>query len=405
MARIHTGQAIGKVSRLLADRLNSLTTLPVLIGRPSEASGGGARQLNLFLYEADFDASLRNVTLDTGQPPPLWLVLKYLLTAFDEGGHSNTADAHEVLGEGLRTLHALNYLKLPVPPPPTDIPQALDVNPEPLKITFDEGSADLTARLMQGTDEHYRFSVGFQVRPVLIVPPEPTSYNLLVGVDYTATPPELVGEAGVQIPVLPSLGPVIERVEPTTFEVEDTPENQKLVIYGNDLHLAGLSVELGGVQLPVTAQRPDRLECEVSGPIEGGEVLSPGQHGLAVVQTTATGRRRSSNLIVGTLRPTLRGATPSGLALSGTGHMTGTLTLEGLLLGTNADDALVALYRDGEVVCLLEMVDTDPPTMPPQTQRIATLADADGVPPGTYLVILRVGGAQAKQSPSLTLTP
>ena len=53
------------------------------------ANGGGVPaggRLNLFLYETSFDPTLRNVPLEDGRPAPLWLVLKYLLTAFRTGG-------------------------------------------------------------------------------------------------------------------------------------------------------------------------------------------------------------------------------------------------------------------------------------------------------------------------------
>ena len=68
--------------------------------------------LNLFLYETAFDATLRNLSLRDGEPPPLWLVLKFLLTAFDRDERSDSAAAHELLGSGMSALHELNFLHL-----------------------------------------------------------------------------------------------------------------------------------------------------------------------------------------------------------------------------------------------------------------------------------------------------
>ncbi len=181
MALAETGKAIGKVTQLLNDHLQNRTNIDVTVGKPEDAAKR-KNTFNLFLYEALFDASLKNVTLDEGKPPPLWLVLKYLLTSFDKEGDSDSKEAHELLGEGIRVLQELSYLPLSTD---TKIRSALEDNPEPLKITFDEVSSELLSKLMQGSDETYRFSIGFQVRPVMIATAEPPSYSLLVGVDYT----------------------------------------------------------------------------------------------------------------------------------------------------------------------------------------------------------------------------
>ncbi|MFW6080125.1 MAG: hypothetical protein ACODAE_10920, partial [Gemmatimonadota bacterium] len=271
-------------------------------------------------------------------------------------------------------------------------------NPEPLKITFDEAPSDLLSKLMQGSEEKYRFSMTFQVRPVMIATGEPPSFSTVVGVDQTEEPPVEIGEEGIELPVLPSLGPTIERVAPGRFEAGDS-----LVVTGGDLALSGLSVRLGPAELPVTAQRPGRLRCEVDGDVAAGGVISAGGHALAVVQTLPDGRRRSSNLLVGELRPTLDTA-----AVLSTHHppppddglVAGEVLLSGALLGREDDDVVVALYRDGAVVALLDgefTFATDQATLQ------LTIADEDAVDPGTYRVILRVNGQQAKRSPAIEL--
>ena len=84
----------------------------------------------------------------------------------------------------MSALHELSFLRLdPLVAP--DVRLALENNPEPLKLTFDESSAELLSKIMQGTDERYRLSVAFQVRPVMIVPGSRRASSLLVGVDYT----------------------------------------------------------------------------------------------------------------------------------------------------------------------------------------------------------------------------
>jgi hypothetical protein len=400
MALADTYQAIGKVTMLLHEHLVHKTDLPVTVGRPEPGSNGGGQggpRLNLFLYEALFDPSLKNVPLDEGQKPPLWLVLKYLITAYDELGHSDTILAHEQLGKGLRALQELSFLSLSAIALPADILPALKDNPEVLKITFDEASSELLSKLMQGSDEKYRFSMAFQVRPVMIAPAAPPDYSLLVGVDYTATPPAVIGEEGIHLEVLPSMGPLIDEIMPSRFEVKDT-----ITVKGANLDLSGLSLRLGQASLAVTAQRPDRLQAKVNGGITGGTILSAGSQVLAVVQSLSGGRSRSSNLLVGGLLPTLKTAAPSGLLLAATPppRVYGDIIMTGTLLGRQEDDLFVALYQEGQAVKVFDAPFT---FSPGQTGLTLHIPDTLAVPPGSYRLILRINGQQARQSPTVGL--
>src|SRR5258708_232311 len=185
MALANTSRAIGAISRTLRERLTAALGTAVdlvTVGRPEPASSlPNHSRLNLFLYEVHIDEFLRNESLDEGQPPPLWLALHYLLTAFDAGGESDTELSHEILGAGMRALQAINFLQ-----PTAGATAPLQDNPNELKVTFDHETADLLSKLMQGPDMKYRCSAAFQVRPVLIAPADPPSYSQLVGIDYTA---------------------------------------------------------------------------------------------------------------------------------------------------------------------------------------------------------------------------
>src|SRR5205814_1019334 len=175
MALADSSQAIGAVTTAIADRLKARTLLDVSVGRPEPplSTAAGSR-LNLFLYEIQFDAFLKNVPLDEGQRPPLWLVLKYLLTGFDHDGKTTeTVEAYANLGAGIAALQELSFL-------PVTAIAALADNPENLRITFDESPTDLLSKVTQGSDEKYRLSIAFQVRPVMIAPAELPSYSLLV---------------------------------------------------------------------------------------------------------------------------------------------------------------------------------------------------------------------------------
>src|SRR5439155_4421620 len=212
MALLNTSKAIGAVTRTLRERLttalgNSVDL--VTVGRPEPgAQVSQVSRLNLFLYELHVDEFLRNESLDDGQPPPLWLVLHYLVTAFDSAGESDNEDAHEILGAGMRALHAMNFLQ-----PTVGTTDPLRENPNHLKVTFDNAGVELLSKLMQGPDMKYRCSTAFQVRPVLIAPAEPPSYSQLVGINYQAGG-IVIGEKGIHIDVVPSLGATLTSVTP-----------------------------------------------------------------------------------------------------------------------------------------------------------------------------------------------
>ncbi len=393
MALADTGQAIGRVTSLLRDRLEAATGILTTVGRPEPPEGGnggaGAPRLNLFLYEAQFDPSLRNHPLDAGQQPPLWLVLRYLLTAFDAQGDSDTMEALDQMGSGLAALQEMNFLR--------PVNAALRDNPEPLKLTFDEAPVDSLSKLMQGPDSRYRFSMAFQVRPVMVATEETPSYALPVGVDHSGPVPVIIGEDGIRIPVLPSLGPVITAVEPRAVEPGDV-----LIVRGNDLHLSGLSVRLGHADLPVIMQRPDVLQARVDTALLPPGPLRAGGHPVSVVQALPTGRLRSSNVLGAGLRPVVTVANVGNLHATPDATAAAEIELQGTLLGRADDDVFVAFYRDGVVVAAF-----DAPLTHAADQTTLTLAipDERGLPPGDYRVILRVNGEQARNSPSVGLTP
>ena len=403
MSLSDSGRAIGAVTKLLREHLTR-RGFSVSVGKPEVAAvTDSTAKLNLFLYETGIDASLRNVDLEPGLPTPLWLTLHYLLTAFDDGESSDSSDAHELLGRGLSALNELNFLQLDALVA-SDVRLALENNPEPLKVTLDETPAELLSKVMQGTDEKYRLSMGFQVRPVMIIPGTTPHFPLLVGVDYTQTP-AVIGGKDRAIAVLPSLGARLRAVSPAAFDPGDV-----ITITGEGLDLSGLECMLGNAALSIVAQRPDRISVRVEGeihapatedPIASGRVISAGEQSLVVRQQVFDARYRSSNILVAKLRPSVTDATLSGA---------GNLTVTGLLLGTFDDDIIVALSQSGTVVRFFEAPPPPPAVAPALTvvpganQKTLTIAGVGGtMTAGDYLVIVRVNGQQARVSPIITV--
>ena len=79
--------------------------------------------------------------------------------------------------------------------------------------------------------------------------------------------------------------------------------------------------------------------------------------------------------------------------------MAGTaIAVTGLLLGTDNDDVVVALYQDGRTVRLFDAVSTSA-----NQQSLTVVNVAGAVPPGSYRVVVVVNGQQAKVSPAVVV--
>lgn len=382
MALQDTEKAIGMVTKMLVSQLNTKTGQNVDVGHPGPITTGP--KLNLFLYEAHFDPHLKNTSLDDGQPTPVWLVLKYLLTAFDAGGKSDSSEAHTSLGQGIRALQGLSLMPLTAD---ADVVAALKDNPEMLKVTFEDTTSELLSKLMGGPNDEYKFSVGFQVRPVMIASTDRPDYQLLVGIDYEVEPIKAIGDEGIGLFVLPSMGPQLTAVKPSRFEVTET-----IKIEGTDFLGSDLTAYIGEAALTIEGQKTDKMMCKVNGTIAAGGSISAGNHPITVRQQLSATRYRVSNLIPVNLLPTLDSAS----------HVAGNpaqVKLQGTLLGTDKDDIAVALYRGGESVILIDTF-----TCSSDQKTLTFNVPAGGeVTSGTYLVILRVNGQQALKSPKADL--
>lgn len=397
--------AIGAVTETLKSRIATLAGIPdISIGRPDEskdspAGGVGGARLNLFLYEIHLDEHLKNTPLNEGEKPPLWLVLKYMVTAFNTEA-SNDVAAQKSLGAAMLAVSRNDLFRMDLLV--GDPLKALPPNPEQLHVTFDEASSDLLSKLMQGTDEKYRLSFCFQVRPVMIAAAEPGEYSLLVGVDYTK-PPVTLADPYVGIDVIPSMGSYIEDISPRGFEL-----GEEVTLRGMDMHLANLSVMLGSVELPVVMQRPDELRFRVDHAIIEASGISAGSYPVTVAQTLpGTGKKRKSNAVIGNLVPTLNTVAIGAAVIDIAGPPIEShrdFDLAGTLLGINSDDTILAFYRNGAVLKMFDVFTPLPSPSPPgQLTRQLVLKSDDGIPAGDYNMILIVNGQQAPQSPKITL--
>jgi hypothetical protein len=378
MALASTKEAIGAVTQMLQTKLTAKTSVSVSIGRPEASAGaiGEGAKLNLFLYQVAFDGHLRNFSLDEGQPPPLWMALHYLITAFDSGHDSDSIDAHKLLGRGLAALQELNFMK-PNPASLADAP--LVSNPEPLKVTFDSADVELLSKIMQGADEKYRVSAAFQVRPVMLMPDAPPSYAPAV---LSVGPPATPG-----VVVLPSMGPRLESLDPEKFEA-----GQTLTLTGQDIGSVN-EVCVGGSCFP-----PVLVNGDVTTTVPLGTALSPGSYPVTAVRILPSGRRFSSNALLGHLLPTLATAAHGPLTAAGP-RLHGDLTLTGNRLGGPQDGIFIGFYKDGACALMLEATG-----VAAQNTLAVTVTPEQALDPAIYFIILRVNGEQAIHSPSVDWT-
>ncbi len=361
--------AIGAVSAYLKSQLVIKTSAGnVELGRPEEITASNSFQFNLFLYQIDIDGQLRNHPLDEGRAIPVWLVLHYLLTAFDTARESETIAAHNLLGEGMLALQAMNFIAPDV--------AALADNPEPLKVTFDTADSELLSRIMQGSDEKYRLSTAFQVRPVMLVPAIEPRYSL---------PVKTVGRPGAEgAIVLPSLGPKLEALRPEKFV-----SGESITLSGLDIGTDIEEIRLGTTGFPVTAARPGEIQAL----IPTDTTLSAGGYPVTAVLRLPGGRELSSNALLGHLLPGLAAASHGPLNVNG-GNLYGALNLSGDHLGGPDDAIFVAFYGQGKIQLMLEATGTAA-----QTSLTVLVDDEHALASGEYFIILKVNGEQATHAP------
>jgi hypothetical protein len=368
-----TRNAIGVLTRLLATQLASRTDATTVdVGRPEQAalSGDAGPKLNIFLYGFQHDAYMRNTPLDRGQAPPIWLCLKFLMTAIDSNRDSDSSDALDLLGQGMLALRDIDMQN------PPDL--ALLDNPEPIKISFDNSEVGLLSSIMQGTDEHYRLSCAFEVRPIMLAEVAGAGgAPLILSVGAPAQPGVLV---------LPSLGPRLDAVQPVSFEAGDT-----IALAGGDLAADTVEVCFGQTCFGVPPTDATNRRVTLTVPA----TVSAGSHAMTVRKTLPNGRHQSSNAALGRLRPRVLTATPGLLTPSGS-DLFGDVALTGAQLGGPADSIFAGFYANGAVQRLVEVSGTAA-----ETAMTVSLPEADALPAGAYRIILRVNGEQALNAPSV----
>lgn len=378
MPLAETRNAIGVIARHLADQIADRTDATTVdVGRPEASARTAGPKLNLFLYALEHDGHMRNIPLDAGQRPPVWLSLKFLMTAVDEGRDSDSPEALDLLGQGLLALREIDSQR------PSQL--ALADNPEPVKITFDSAGVELLSSLMQGTDELYRLSAAFEVRPILLTSVEGTGGAPLIR--------SIGAPAGPGVLVLPSMGPRLDRADPESFAV-----GESIRLIGGDLAADQVEVCFGDACVAVPSAGVGNREVTVSVPAPPVADLSPGSHALTLVKLLPSGRRLSSNAVLGRLRPVVTSVAVGALTPEGS-NLHGTLTVTGARLGTAADATFAGFFAAGRLAGMFEATG-----VADQSTLTVTVPLDRALPPGAYRILVRANGEQALDAPEATWT-
>lgn len=201
--------AIGMVSESLRNLLvgeMTITPPPAVTVLAPDESGGGSRRVNLFLYKAQENASLKNLDWQPKRgnssrlvPPPLSLNLFYLVTTYAPNDpQSGNSAAHELLGEAMRV-----FYENPIVSPAYLTEGLADANHQ-IKIMLNTLDLEELSRVWNTFTQPFRLSVLYEVSVVQI--------DMLTESERAmATRVRTVGIPDVRAPFIP---PVVHTLTP-----------------------------------------------------------------------------------------------------------------------------------------------------------------------------------------------
>lgn len=202
--------AIGMVSEslrnLLRGEMRLVPAVPVTVLAPDEP--GGDRRINLFLYKAQENSTLKNLDWQVKRgaptqlvPPPLSLNLFYLMTPYaPNDSETGNAMAHEILGEAMRVLHEHPIV------PQEYLVEGLHDAREQIKIILNTLNMDELSQVWHTFTQPFRLSVLYEISVVQL--------DMLPASERPMAPRvRQVGVPDVRAPFQP---PVVHHIEPVS---------------------------------------------------------------------------------------------------------------------------------------------------------------------------------------------
>jgi hypothetical protein len=168
-----TPEGIATVTAILQHLLVQAASGAEITTKPPAAArnSGNGNQLNLFLYATHVNTAFSNASMPgqarSGEigPPPLALVLKYLLTAY--GANDDDISGQGLMGQAMSVFHdhpVLGESDIEGIVPDSDLHNQI----ERLRITPDILSLDDMSKLWSSFQTEYWLSTGYEVSVVLI---------------------------------------------------------------------------------------------------------------------------------------------------------------------------------------------------------------------------------------------
>lgn len=240
-------RAIATVTQALITRLDEqakdpFTGINVTAAAPDAASKGALPAISVFLYQVSPNAALRNADLpargaggELVQRPRAAVDLHYLITT-----HGELFEPQFLLGIVIRTLHAFPLLtRQEINAASILTGSAFGDEVDLVKFTPNPLSLDELSKL---------WSLFFQPKYALSV-----TYNasvIFIEGSEAAAPALPVREHRVR--VLPSLGPMIERLASST-PADPVPREDRPLVMGDTLHIFGRSLRGDGTRVRIGA--------------------------------------------------------------------------------------------------------------------------------------------------------
>jgi hypothetical protein len=396
--------AIGAVSTTLRTLLNDrmelppgLTDVTITVDTPTEDDDTDTARINLFLYRVAENEFLKNQEIPGhGNPaayghPPLSLTLHYLITPYGTTTETNSQFKNEtraqyLLGSAMRVLHdhAIITQMMRTDSGTTILDPVLLGEFEQIKLVLEPLGLEEVTKVWTALALPFRLSAGYRVSVIQIESETARRYPKPVG-----EPPE----AGPRITAIPSTVPRIDRllVRAMSAAPDAPPVSLPYARIGDTLVLKGTGFIKNKTQIRIgsVTLSPATLESQaVSVVIPDNPALQPGAQPVAVIREIPLGEPPvphtafTSNLVVFMLVPQVTGATLSG----------GTITIQGTRL--YAQNVPCQTVIGDQVIEGEEYTQTTPSEIKIPAPSLAA---------GTYVVRVRVNGAESTEEQTITL--
>lgn len=385
-------RAIGAVSSSIRELLEAemeSATIAVTVAPPDiEVTTVSGKRINLFLYKIDENGSLKNMDLPgQGHPaaygrPPLSLDLHYLVTAYGDN-EEDQVEAHQLLGDAMRVLHDHAVILGAALDP------ALRNEVEHVKLYLEPLSLEEISKIWSALTKPMRASSSYLVTVVQIENLQPRKYSRPV-----VEPP--VG--GPRIKAVTIRTPRITQVMVIRHDDATNRERpvayarivDRLVLRGSNFSSDGLRVLFGDVDVTAGVVKIEPGRIEVTVPDDAA--LQPGatpvmvQNDLMLGEPETPHRGFTSNVGVFVIVPEITLLTPALAAAPKT------LLVDGKRLFHEKLDSLIIVGN--EIVASDDYTDKTPAQIK---------FELPALDPGTYLVRIRVNGAESIDEKTLVI--